>query len=171
MWPLAVVACLIASARASAPASAFGPQLTVTPSTHLHDGQHVTLRWSGLDNPEQKAFFVECSSRRAAQRSLCDDGSEGAVFSVSNASGGGTADYVVHEHVFGTVCRNQCLIEVGGRDRFALAPIAFGSSTLPFTGAPTDLEIGGGASLVAIGLLMLARTRRRKPALATSSPS
>lgn len=153
-----LIAAAIACGLASTTAAAASPYLTVAPSSWLHNGQHVTLHWSELSAPDRKVFFFECTSLRAIHDGVCDDGTEGAV---QSSVGSGSTDYVVHDHVFRTVCTDKCLILASGDYGYATAAIAFGSA-LPFTGSPVGIETGVGTSLAAAGLLLLVRARRRR---------
>ncbi len=109
------------------------PRVSVTPSTHLHDGQRVRVQVSGLDI-EAKYFVSECATAAPANDNGCGQQLAAQAFSLTDVSGQGYMTFQVHPEAFGArysagqqSCGARCVIVVtlGDGGLFTYVPAAF----------------------------------------------
>jgi hypothetical protein len=110
------------------------PTVTVTPSTHLKDGQDVVVGVTGF-GVGGKVFLSECSSAAAATDLGCGSELAAQPFIVTDDNRTGFASLVVRASAPGKAppagpvmpCRNKCVVvaTIGGGYSYVVAPIAF----------------------------------------------
>ena len=110
------------------------PTVTISPSTHLKDGQTVEVRVTGF-GVGGKVWLSECASAAAATDLGCGEQLAGQPFLVTDDRRAGAASLVVRASAPGEAlsasraspCVDQCVVvaTLGGGYPYVVAPIAF----------------------------------------------
>jgi len=110
------------------------PTVTITPSSHLKEGQTVEVRVTGF-GVGGKVWLSECASATAATDLGCGAQLAAQAFLVTDDSRAGSASLVVRAEAAGkplaanpiSPCADRCVVvaTLGGGYGYAVAPIAF----------------------------------------------
>ena len=110
------------------------PTVTISPSTHLKDGQTVVVRVTGF-GVGGKVWLSECSSAAAATDLGCGGELAAQPFLVTDDNRAGSGSLVVRARALGTArstgpfspCTNQCVVvaTLGGGFPFVVGRLSF----------------------------------------------